>query len=61
MRRYASECREEWTGLFVCSDHCWETRHPQDSVTGVVDDSSIPIARPDRAQTMGETTVGVSA
>lgn len=60
-RRYASECRFTWNELFVCADRCWEPRHPQDSVTAVPDDPSVPTARPDRPQTMGETTVGIAA
>ena len=27
-RRYASECRFTWDGWFVCSDTCWEDKHP---------------------------------
>jgi len=57
MKRKASECKEEWTGLFVCSDTCWEPQHPQDFVTGTAEDVSVPVARPDVAQTMGQTTV----
>jgi hypothetical protein len=51
---------EEWTGLWVCKRGCWETRHPQDFVTGVTDDVSVPVARPDVPQTVGETTLASS-
>lgn len=51
-----SEMREEWTGLWVCTK-CFEPRHPQDSVTGVMDDVTVPVARPAVSQTMGETTL----
>jgi hypothetical protein len=56
-----SEMREEWTGLWVCTRGCWEPRHPQDFVEGTEDKTTVPVARPDVAQTIGETTVSVSA
>jgi hypothetical protein len=28
--RRADELQEEWTGLTVCADTCWEPRHEQD-------------------------------
>lgn len=52
-----SEMREEWTGLWVCARGCWEPRHPQDSVTGVLDLQTVPVSRPDVPQTMGTTTL----
>lgn len=30
--RRASEIREEWTGLLVCADTCWEPRHEQEFI-----------------------------
>jgi hypothetical protein len=39
--RRVSEMREEWTGLQVCSDTCWEPRHPQDFLR-VREDSGVP-------------------
>ena len=27
-QRYASECRMQWNGLFVCSDTCYDEKHP---------------------------------
>ena len=56
-RRYASECQFNWQNMFVCSDTCYEPRHPQDFVKGVLDDQAVPIARPDVKASMGETTV----
>lgn len=43
---YASELRQEWTGLRVCAAHCWEPRHPQDMVRGVKDKQTPPWTRP---------------
>lgn len=60
-KRYASDCRYDWKNLFVCLDTCWEPRHPQDYVTSVPDDQSVPVARPDTKASMGETTVKVTA
>jgi hypothetical protein len=36
-----------WDNLLVCSDTCWEAQHPQDFVTGVADNQSVPDARPE--------------
>lgn len=55
-----SDMAEEWTGLWVCKRGCFETRHPQDFVTGVADDVSVPNASPDVPQTMGQTTLADS-
>ena len=54
---YASEMREEWTGLWVCTRGCWEPRHPQDFVTSREDDQSVPVTRNDVVQSMGTTTL----
>lgn len=43
--KYASEIRQEWTGLRVCST-CWDPRHPQDLVRGKADDQTVPHANP---------------
>ena len=61
MKRYASDCALTWQNLFVCSDRCWEPRHPQDFVRAVTDDQTVPIARPDIVASMGQTTVEVTA
>jgi hypothetical protein len=41
------DTRKEWTGLIVCADECYETRHPQDSVRGVKDKQKVPSPRPE--------------
>lgn len=43
--KYASQIRQEWTGLHVC-ETCWEPRHPQEFVRGVADDMTVPFANP---------------
>lgn len=43
--KYASEIRQEWTGLRVCRT-CWEPRHPQEFVRGKADDMTVPFANP---------------
>jgi hypothetical protein len=49
----------DWKNLFVCPG-CFEIRHPQDFVTGVEDDQSVPIARSDVIQSVGSTTMKVA-
>lgn len=46
-KRKASETREEWNGLIVCADTCWEPRHPQEFVRGKYDDQRVYRPRPD--------------
>lgn len=41
----AQNTAKEWTGLWV-DQKLWEIRQPQDFVTGVKDDQSVPEARP---------------
>jgi hypothetical protein len=41
--KYASQIKQGWTGLRVCST-CWEPRHPQEFVRGVRDDMAVPFA-----------------
>jgi len=52
-----SQMAEEWTGLWVCTKGCFQTRHPQDFVESVPDDPSVPVSRPDVVQSVGETTL----
>jgi len=52
-----TEIREEWTGLMVCIRGCWEPKHPQLDITGVADDPTVPISRPDVVQASGTTTL----
>lgn len=47
LKRKASETRENWRGLIVCSDTCYEPRHPQDFVRGQFDDQRVYKPRPD--------------
>jgi len=49
-KKKASECKKEWTGLFVCSP-CFDIRNPQDFVRAVADDQPVPIARPEPTDT----------
>ena len=60
-KRKASECSLTWQNEFVCADTCWSPRHPQDFVTGVSEDTTVPIARPDVIASQGTTTVKVAA
>ena len=46
-KRKAEDIRKEWTGLLVCSDTCWEPRHPQDFLRGVEDKQSVPFTNKD--------------
>lgn len=47
LKRRHYDTRKEWTGLIVCSDGCWEQRHPQEGVRGVADNQSVPDPRPE--------------
>lgn len=47
LKRKASETQEEWNGLIVCSDGCFEERHPQDFVRGRHDEQRVYKPRPD--------------
>jgi len=51
----ATQCRKEWTGLFVCSK-CWEARHPQDFVRAKRDEQKVPIARPEGTDVFIDST-----
>lgn len=45
------DTRKEWTGLYVCADTCFETRHPQDMVRGRKDLQRVPDPRPEPEDT----------
>lgn len=47
------DMRTQWDGLRVCKS-CFENRQPQDFVRGVMDNQSVPIARPDSTPTFTE-------
>ena len=49
----ASRAKLQWDNLFVCHK-CWEPRHPQDFIPSVVDDTSVPIARPEPEVVWGD-------
>lgn len=48
-KRFASQVTKTWDGLIVCKPSvkqgCFETRHPQDFVRGVKDDTSVEFVR----------------
>ena len=46
-KRVNDQVSKEWTGLLVCSDRCFEERHPQDFVKGVPDDQTVPYTSPE--------------
>lgn len=50
-----TQLRLEWTGLRTCcgpgTNQCWEARHPQDFVKGVVDRQNPPWVRPEGTDT----------
>ena len=58
-KKKQSQCRLTWDNYLVCSDTCWEPRHPQDFVRGKVDKQRVPphLARPDDRQNFTETTL----
>ena len=43
-----SETSINWKNQVVCSDTCYEDRHPQDFVFGKADKQTVPIARPEQ-------------
>ena len=51
-RRYASQVSKQWNGLIVCSDTCFDERHPQEFVRGLLDHQVPPFVRP-------ETRIGI--
>ena len=59
MKRKASTGRLQWDNLFVCPE-CFDVKHPQYEVRGILDNQTVPIARPDVVATMGTTTVKVA-
>lgn len=60
-KRKASEGRLTWDNFFVCTDTCWQPRHPQDFVESRADDESVEIVRANIVQSMGSTTLSASA
>jgi hypothetical protein len=46
----SSRTAKEWTGLMVCRDTCFETRHPQDFVRAAHDRQVVRDARPEHSE-----------
>jgi len=46
-KRKQKDIKMTWDGRRVCKDRCWEYRHPQDFVKGVMDWQQVPFSRPD--------------
>ena len=59
-KRKNYECRMNYNNLLVCSDTCWEPQHPQDFVSSIPDDQSVPDPRPDSNQAQGTTAIKVA-
>jgi len=56
-RRYASECKKEWNGMFTCPD-CFEEKHPQYTAPkGLHEKQTVPIHRPEKTDTFIETDI----
>jgi len=56
-----SQLKKRWDGLFVCSRD-WEPRHPQDYLKGIRDNMSVPISRPEAANSfIAPFGVGISS
>lgn len=55
-----SQMKETWDGLWVCEAD-WEPKHPQLSVKGKKDDQRVDVVRPDKASTLGTTTLAAAA
>ncbi len=54
MKRKFSETRlQHWNNHLVCKE-CYEERHPQEFVKGLVDDLTVPIARPPNYPTIDD-------
>lgn len=51
LKRKSDMLKEEWTGLMVCVDKCFETRHPQDLIQVKPEQISTPWARPEPEDT----------
>jgi len=50
-RKYASECRLEWNGLFTCPE-CWEPKHPQFTPPKPLHEKqTVEISRPEKTDT----------
>lgn len=54
------EGQKEWTGLFVCTDRCYEDRHPSDLLRSIPDKQTVPFASPEQPDniTLGSIYTG---
>lgn len=60
VKRKSDQVTKRWDGLIVCKTEtrpgCFEHRHPQDFIRGVVEDTSVPFTRPEPANTFVSVT-----
>lgn len=49
LKRKSGQVRQEWTGLMVCADTCYETRHPQTLIQVPEEHINTEWARPEPA------------
>jgi len=56
--RYSSDVTKNWKGQMVCTDSCFETRHPHDRVKVRPDTARPANPRPDGNQTEAFTPMG---
>jgi hypothetical protein len=47
LKRKNYQLRQEWTGLMVCADTCYETRHPQTLINTRSENISVSWSRPE--------------
>lgn len=60
-KKYRSECRFTWDNLLVCSDTCWEPKHPQYYVKSIPNIQRVPDPRPSFRFTDRSTTLSSAA
>lgn len=59
LKRKNDELKEEWTGLMVCADTCWEARHPSTLIQTPREQIATPWARPEVADTFVAVPEGI--
>ena len=55
-KRKSDEVRKRWDGYMVCSDTCWEPRHPLDFIRSRPERVGVPFSRPEPTDTFVEGT-----
>ena len=56
--KFASECRLNWKKQLVCSDTCWEEKHPQYiEPKGLHERQTVPIHRPESDPVFIDTSI----